>query len=107
MPEGYFLNDTYGKTIDKCYYLCKYCLNYGDEENHNCTECISNYIFIKDSTYKNNCYENFKFFSLDKILNIYSPAEEFNLVIDSSSKPKDEFINNMDDFMKDKDPDIS
>ena len=56
MPEGYFLNDTYEKTIDKCYYLCKYCINYGDEENNNCTECISNYNLLKESNYKTNCY---------------------------------------------------
>ena len=97
MPEGYFLNDTYEKTIDKCYYLCKYCLNYGDDQNHNCKECISNYIFIKNSTYKTNCYEKLKFF----------PTQEFNLVIDSSSQPRDEFIDNIDDFMKDIDPDYS
>ena len=107
MPEGYFLNDTYRKTIDKCYYLCKYCLNYGDEENHNCTECIFNYKLIKDSDYKTNCYENFKFFYLDNILNIYAPSQDFNLVIDSSSKPKNEFIDNIDDFMKEKDPNKS
>ena len=101
IPEGYFLNDTSEKTIDKCYYLCKYCLDYGNEENHNCTECISNYNFKKDSNYKTNCYENYKFFCLDKILNKYTPAEDFNLVIDSSAKPKEEFIDNIDDFMKD------
>ena len=107
MPEGYFLNATYEKTIDKCYYLCKYCLNYGNEENHNCTDCIPNYKLIADSNNKTNCYENFEFFYLDNILNIYAPAQDFNLVIDSSSKPKNEFINNIDDFMKDKDPDNS
>ena len=107
MPEGYFLNDTNEKTIDKCYYLCKYCINYGDEENHNCTECISNYTLIEDSHNKTNCYEKFKFFTLDKILNIYTPAQEFNLIIDSCSHTKEELINNIDDFMKDKDPDNS
>jgi len=91
MPEGYFLNDTYEKTIDKCYYLCKYCLNYGDDENHNCKECISNYTFIENSTYKTNCYKKL----------------EFNLVIDSTSQPRDEFIGNIDNFMKDINPDYS
>ena len=68
MPEGYFLNDTYKKTIDKCYYLCAKCLNYGDEENHNCTECISNYTFLDESNYKTNCYYN------NKSLNKYESA---------------------------------
>ena len=53
------------------------------------------------------CNENFELFYLDKILKIYAPAQNFSLIIDSSSKPKDEFINNMDDFMKDTEPNIS
>ena len=49
MPDGYFLNDTYQKTIDKCYYLCKKCLNYGNDEVHNCSECI--YSLLEESNY--------------------------------------------------------
>ena len=43
IPDGFFLNDTDKKTIDKCYSSCKKCTNYGNENNHNCDECISNY----------------------------------------------------------------
>ena len=43
IPESFFINDTSQKTIDKCYSSCKKCINYGNEENHNCSECISNY----------------------------------------------------------------
>ena len=54
MPEGYFLNDTIQKTIDKCHFSCRQCINYGNEFNHNCSECISNYYPKIDNM--NNCY---------------------------------------------------
>jgi hypothetical protein len=77
MPEGYFLNDTSEKT-----YKC-------NEENYNCTEYIPNYTSLENSNYKNTRYQ------------------DLNLVIDSSEKSKEEFIDSIDDFMKDNDPDFS
>ena len=67
MPEGYFLNDTYEKTIDKCYYICKKCFNYGDENNNNCNECIDNFNQKIDDN--NNCYMEPEGYYLDN--NIY------------------------------------
>ena len=54
IPEGFFINDTSQKTIDKCYSKCKKCINYGNDENHNCSECISNYYLKNDNS--TNCY---------------------------------------------------
>ena len=54
-PDGYFLNDTNEKTIDRCYSVCKKCINYGNNIIHNCSECISNYYPKIDNI--NNCYK--------------------------------------------------
>ena len=73
IPEGYFLNDTLLKTIDKCHSDCKTCNRAGDKNNSYCTSCInSKYIYLgncynpcpkgkyydnKDSVYKCKCFE--------------------------------------------------
>ena len=51
-PEGYFLSNN---IYHKCYHTCKKCNGYGNEINHQCTECKINYVFINDSQI-NNCY---------------------------------------------------
>jgi len=49
MPEGYFFSDN--KYIP-CYESCLKCDGEGDNNNHHCTECLSDLILIE-----NNCYQ--------------------------------------------------
>ena len=52
-PEGYYLDvDIY----KPCFPTCKTCNGEGDENNHNCKECILNYIFLNESGKEQNCY---------------------------------------------------
>jgi len=56
LPENYYLDNT-DNIYKECYNICKKCNTSGNEENNNCDECISNYIFIKDSSVPSkNCY---------------------------------------------------
>ena len=41
IPEGYYLNDTYNKTIDKCHPNCKECDKKETINNTNCKLCFS------------------------------------------------------------------
>ena len=45
IPDGFFLNDTKYKTIDKCHPYCKTCEEKENEDNTNCKTCISNKYF--------------------------------------------------------------
>ena len=107
MPEGYFLNDTYKRTIDKCFPLCKKCINYGDMYNNNCTECISGYNLINGSYYKYNCYEYCQYYYFNNILNQYNCTNNYSFFISSSQKEKNEIIDDLDSLIKDKEPDTS
>ena len=51
IPEGYFLNDTSLKTIDKCHSDCKTCNRLNTSTNSFCTTCKSSKYF-----YLGNCY---------------------------------------------------
>ena len=42
IPDGYFLNDSSLKTLDKCYPFCKTCDKKETENNNNCNSCIDN-----------------------------------------------------------------
>ena len=53
MPEGYFLNDTIERTIDKCHINCKTCDKKEDEYSNNCKTC-PNSKFLD----LGNCVEN-------------------------------------------------
>ena len=52
--EGYYLKNN---TYIPCYYSCKNCYDVGDEINHKCIECYSNYILIYDINNYSNCYK--------------------------------------------------
>ena len=54
-PEGYYLEED--GFYEKCFETCKFCYGSGNEIDNNCSKCISNYLFLSDSKYKNNCYE--------------------------------------------------
>ena len=49
----FFNNDT--KYYEPCYSTCKTCEYQGNEDVHNCTSCISNYIFRPDEINSPNC----------------------------------------------------
>ena len=51
--EGFYLDNNIYKP---CYSSCKICNGTGDEDNHNCIECISDYIFLNETGKENNCY---------------------------------------------------
>ena len=53
MPEGYFLNDTIERTIDKCHINCKTCDKKEDEYSNNCKTCPNSKFLDLE-----NCVEN-------------------------------------------------
>ena len=57
-PENFYLdkNDNIYKI---CFNTCKTCRQSGNDNTHNCDECINGYKFINDSLgIPNNCYVN-------------------------------------------------
>ena len=59
IPEGYYLNDSISKTIDKCPTKCKTCSNYSMEYDY-CISCSENYfpIIVEEENLKDyfNCF---------------------------------------------------
>ena len=83
-PYGYYLDDNIYKP---CYTTCNYCNGEGNEINHNCIECISNYIFINSSKYNNNCYKKCDYYYYFDSSNNYQctindecPEEQYKLI---------------------------
>ena len=75
ITEGFYCNDTFLKTIDKCHSNCKTCLEEGTDEKNNCktckdegtkffdlgnckTTCKNGNFLDKDKIYKCKCSEN-------------------------------------------------
>ena len=58
-PEGYYLDINIYKL---CYESCRYCSNAGDENSHNCIECVDGYVFVNDTDKENNCYQKCDFY---------------------------------------------
>ena len=52
--EKYYLKNIY---FYPCYPSCKKCSDSGDDNNHNCDECLSNYKVIAELNKPNNCYK--------------------------------------------------
>ena len=56
IPENYYL-DINDNIYKKCYDTCQNCSKSGNETNHNCDNCITNYIFLDELLIPtNNCY---------------------------------------------------
>ena len=68
--DGYFLNKT-TKFLEPCYKTCKSCENLGDNYEHKCTDCYSNY-YLNNS----NCLEKCKFYYYYDLLNEYHCSEK-------------------------------
>ena len=84
-PEGYYL-DPNTKKYKKCFNVCKYCFDKGNETINNCIECRDNYIHSNGSIYNflfelhingyKNCYiECPYYFYFDKNKKIYFCTE--------------------------------
>ena len=73
IPEGYYL-DKINKIYRQCYYKCKNCNESGNEENHNCLECLPNYSFENG-----NYYKNFSS-NIDECLNIDMKNNNFQIL---------------------------
>ena len=58
-PEGYYLDNLIYK---KCYNSCKFCKNKGNNIEHNCTECNSNFTLEINYKYYKNCYNNCEYY---------------------------------------------
>ena len=54
--EGLYLN-TANKVFEPCFYSCKKCSVLGNEDNHQCEQCISGYDYNQKISINNNCYE--------------------------------------------------
>ena len=59
--EGYYL-DIINNIYKKCYYSCKTCEIIGNDTNHNCLICNSNYTFEININNYTNCYEKCNYY---------------------------------------------
>ena len=61
IPDGYFLNSSTGKTIDKCHPNCKTCMKKEIPENNNCKSCLNNlnYSFFFGGDCISQCPEDY------------------------------------------------
>ena len=57
ITDGYYINDTYLNTIDKCHEDCKTCYNGSDEYSTNCLSCNDNESYV----YLGNCYKSCRY----------------------------------------------
>ena len=97
--KGYYLDNNIYKP---CYSTCKRCITNGDDIHHNCLECISNYIFIDDIGYENNCFKQCQYQYYFDELNKYNCISK-----ELSTETKDEMITNFDNIIIDKDPSLT
>ena len=74
IPEGYYLNDSNHRTIDKCHIKCQACTLESINNNNFCISCNNNNGYFKKSDETNfvECYSGeLDGYYLDKINNIY------------------------------------
>ena len=95
--EGYYLDVNIYKP---CYSTCKNCKGKGDINNHNCLECISDYILIDDKAHENSCYKKcpYKYY--------FDESNKYKCINKALiNKTRDEIINNFDQLIIGKDQD--
>ena len=94
--EKYYLQNNY---FYSCYPTCKKCSGEGNSNNHNCDECLDNYIFINETNKENNCYIKCDYYYYFDSNNEYkctetnSCANEQNKLIRNKGKCIDKCIN--------------
>ena len=92
LPESYYLDES-DNIYKKCFYRCKTCRQSGNEDNHNCDECISNFAFINDTlAVQGNCYNNCDYHYYFEAKNNYKCTQsnecpsEYNKIVSSRNK---------------------
>ena len=58
IPAGYYLNDSIGKTIDKCHDNCEFCIKGPTNNNTNCLKC-KNSLYLDLGNCVKNCTNGF------------------------------------------------
>ena len=76
-PDGYYL-DLDDHIYKQCYPTCKKCNELGNDFDHKCLECYSNFTFIKD--FNNNCYEICKYYYYFDSNNNYQCTKSNNCI---------------------------
>ena len=76
-----------------CYYTCLNCLGNGNESNHQCISCKSEYNFTNDFENDTNCYEICEYYYFDSDNNYYCTEyyrcpSGYNLLIKDKKKCK-------------------
>ena len=99
-PKGYYL-DLDDNIYRPCYPTCKKCNELGNETNHKCFECKTNYTLIKDFNL-NICYETCKYYYYFDSDNNYrwtktdECIDEYNKLIKEKNKCIENCINDKD-----------
>ena len=90
-PKNYYLdidNDIY----KPCFSKCDGCYGEGNEDNNNCIQCKSDYAFIPEKIYKNNCYQKCNnYYYFDNLKQFYCTSEKkcpdnYNKLIEKKNK---------------------
>ena len=75
-PKNFFLNKE-SNLFEICYKNCQSCNNYGNDNENNCSSCVSNYIFLPDYNNSTNCVPKCNYYYYYSLYNIYSCTSNF------------------------------
>ena len=111
IPDGYYINNTILKTIDKCHVECKTCTKGKSYNNSNCDSCLdSKYLYLGNcisecpnrfytDDYNNNICNSY----LNKCKNYTNESSQYDLCISCNIKegfyPKYNDSSNIDNFI--------
>ena len=96
-PNNYYFNINKLR-YEPCYKTCKECFNYGDDQIHNCTNCISGFKIIEEYPY--NCVKECPFYYYYNELNEYKCTkneecpEDYRFLL----KNKNKCVNNCSNY---------
>ena len=79
--EKYYLKNNY---LYECYSTCKRCSGDGNNINHNCDECLDNYIFINEINKEKNCYKKCDYYYFFDSNNEYRCTETNSCTMEQS-----------------------
>ena len=97
-PQGYYYNFE-EEVYKKCFYRCKFCNGEGNETNNNCIQCQTNFTFLNDSKFVNNCYQKCEYYYyFDEFGNHfctenYTCPKNYNKIVISKNKCIDKCLN--------------
>ena len=75
-PKNFFLNKE-SNLFEICYKNCQSCNNYVNDNENNCSSCVSNYIFLPDYNNSTNCVPKCNYYYYYSLYNIYSCTSNF------------------------------